>query len=107
MRRAALLENPWLSGAWETAPLQATAANEHMATTKTEMCAHEKITPDTEEYVRKQTKLCGTKEVLEELNLLCPGHESHRRIQGSVTIEDKNAQIAQWRAECSGSPRPS
>ena len=52
----------------------------------TDMCCYNKRRPDTGNLVKKPTKLCGTKEILQNPNHLCNATHKHDRIEGSMKV---------------------
>ena len=61
------------------------------------MCMYNKNTPDTGEFVRKPTRLKGSKEVIDSCSRRCDGSHEHCVIEGSMKLENgKRVNVSAW-----------
>ncbi len=86
--RVVRVENPARSLAWDTAPMVAMRQHSQMCETITDMCCYNSVKPDTGRLVRKPTKLCGTRQVVETINRRCDGTHEHDALEGNMNVPD-------------------
>ena len=52
----------------------------------TDACVWKKQRPDTGELVKKPTRIVGTQEVMEKLNVRCVGDHDHAVVEGIIVL---------------------
>ena len=72
-----MLENPLKSLAWHQEPVQAMLAMPGVGSAVTDACVWKKQRPDTGESVKKPTRVIGTQEVVEKLDVRCAVDHDH------------------------------
>ena len=96
-----MLENPLKSFAWHQEPMQAMLAMPGVGSVVTDACVWEKRRPDTGELVKKPTRVIGTQEVTEKLDIRCAGDHEHSVIEGNMRCPDaqgrwKSMKVSEW-----------
>ena len=95
--RAYVGENPASSYAWREPPIEAAFNRPGTSEVITHMCMYNKKRPDTREFIRKPTRLKGTKEVIDSCSRRCDGSHEHCVIEGSMKLENgKRMNVSEW-----------
>ena len=94
--RAAVLQNPARSPAWDQPPLQATQTHPCAHHVVTDMCCYGLGRPDESRYLKKVTPIVGTAEICQMLNRRCKKDHEHGIIEGSLKVEGKNVKVSAW-----------
>ena len=78
--------------------MKATRQHPWIYETTADMCCYNKRKPDTGNLVRKPTKLCGTKEILHNLNRRCDGTHEHDQIEGDMKVPRDKGDNKGWKS---------
>eukprot|EP00435_Cladocopium_sp_Y103_P064168 s612_g25.t2 len=77
-----LIEHPWTSDMWKHPSIAKLLDQGLLRKCKAHMCAYGLVDPDTSQPIKKMTGLAVSHQDMESLALTCPGHESHKVIEG-------------------------
>ena len=92
-----LIEHPWSSGLWNYGPIKKMLDQGLLIKCKAHMCAYGLEDPDSGEPIKKMTGLAVSHPDMESLALECPGHESHKVIEGKCSDgENLSAKTARY-----------
>ena len=92
--RAAVLENPAQSLAWDQPPLQSTQMHPCAHHVVTDMCCYGLGRPDESRCLEQVTHIVGKAEICQKLNRRCKEDHEHGIIEGNLKVDGKNMKVS-------------